>query len=80
MPFSPPLLLEAGSGTKFQLFPLFNIVGPFFGSNQELGGASSCVLSSLLSVGGMKTITIGEFKSKLYKNILSGMYILLLRT
>ncbi len=40
----------------------------------------SCVLSSLLNVGGTKTIAIGKFKSKLYKNILSGMYILLLRT
>jgi hypothetical protein len=33
-------VLEAGSDTKFQLLPLFNIVGPLFGSNKELGGAS----------------------------------------
>jgi len=33
-------MLEVGSGTKFQLLPLFHIVGPLFGSNQELGGAS----------------------------------------
>jgi len=37
MPLSPPLVLEVGNGIKFQLLPLFNIVGPFFGSNKELG-------------------------------------------
>jgi hypothetical protein len=38
------VVLKAGSGTKFQLFLLFNIVGPFFWSNEELGGASLNVL------------------------------------
>ncbi len=33
-------MLGAGNGTKFQLLPLFDIVGPFLGSNKELGGAS----------------------------------------
>jgi hypothetical protein len=33
-------VLEAGSGIKFQLLLLFNIVGPFLGPNKELGGAS----------------------------------------
>jgi hypothetical protein len=37
MPLSPPLVLEAGSGTKFQLFPFFNIVGPFLGLTRNLG-------------------------------------------
>jgi hypothetical protein len=37
MPLSPPLVLEAGSGTKFQLFSLFNIVGPFLGLTRNLG-------------------------------------------
>ncbi len=37
MPLSPPLMLEAGSGTKFQLFPLFNIVRPFLGLIRNLG-------------------------------------------
>jgi hypothetical protein len=37
MPLSPPLMLEAGSGTKFQLLPLFNIVGPFLGLTRNLG-------------------------------------------
>ncbi len=37
MPLSPPLVLEAGSGTKFQLLPLFNIVGPFLGLTRNLG-------------------------------------------
>jgi hypothetical protein len=36
-PFSPPLVLEARSGTKFQLLPLFNIVGPFLGLTRNLG-------------------------------------------
>jgi hypothetical protein len=36
MPLLPPLVLEAGSGTKFQLFPLFNIVGPFLGLTRNL--------------------------------------------
>ncbi len=33
-------MLEVESNTKFQLLSLFNIVGPFFGSNKELGGTS----------------------------------------
>jgi hypothetical protein len=37
MPLSPPLVLEARSGTKFQLFPIFNIVGPFLGLTRNLG-------------------------------------------
>ncbi len=40
MPFSPPLVLEDGNGTKFQLFSFFNIVRALFGSNKELGGVS----------------------------------------
>jgi hypothetical protein len=47
MPLSPPLVLEAGSNTKFQLLPLFNIVGPPFGSNKELGGTSFLVLKEV---------------------------------
>jgi len=34
-------VLEAGSGTKFQLFPLFNIVGPFLGLRRNLGAHQS---------------------------------------
>jgi hypothetical protein len=30
-------MLEAGSGTKFQLLSLFNIVGPFLGLIRNLG-------------------------------------------
>ncbi len=30
-------MLEAGSNTKFQLLPLFNIVGPFLGLTRNLG-------------------------------------------
>jgi hypothetical protein len=37
MPLSPPLVLEIGSGTKFQLFLFFNIVGPFLGLTRNLG-------------------------------------------
>jgi hypothetical protein len=37
MPLSPPLVLEARSDTKFQLFPLFNIVGPFLDLIRNLG-------------------------------------------
>jgi hypothetical protein len=29
-------MLEAGNGTKFQLFPLFNVVGPFLGLTRNL--------------------------------------------
>jgi hypothetical protein len=36
-PSHPPLVLEAGNGTKFQLFSLFNIVGPFLGLTKNLG-------------------------------------------
>jgi hypothetical protein len=37
MPLSPPLVLEAGSGTKFQSLPLFYIVGPTLGLTRNLG-------------------------------------------
>jgi hypothetical protein len=37
MPLSPPLVLEARNGTKFQLLPLSNIVGPFLGLTRNLG-------------------------------------------
>jgi hypothetical protein len=36
MPLSPPLVLEVGSDTKFQLLLLFNIVGPFLGLTRNL--------------------------------------------
>jgi hypothetical protein len=48
MPLSPPLVLEVGSGTKFQLLPLFNIVGPFLGLTRNLG-ARHVVLELRLS-------------------------------
>jgi hypothetical protein len=50
MPLSPPLVLEAGSGTKFQLLPLFNIVGPFLGLTKNLGARQS----HYLEFGGNK--------------------------
>jgi hypothetical protein len=37
MPFSPLLVLKARSGTKFQLLPLFHIVGPTLGLARNLG-------------------------------------------
>jgi hypothetical protein len=37
MPLSPPLVLEAGSDIKFQLFSFFNIVGPFLGLTRNFG-------------------------------------------
>ncbi len=36
-PSHPALVLEAGSGTKFQLLPLSNIVGPLVGLTRNLG-------------------------------------------
>jgi len=41
MPLSPPLVLEAGNDTKFQLLPLFNIVGPLLGLTRNLGARQS---------------------------------------
>jgi hypothetical protein len=38
MSLSPPLVLKAGNGTKFQPISLFNIVGPFLGLTRNLGG------------------------------------------
>jgi len=55
MPLSPPLVLETGSGTKFQLLPLFNIVGPFLGLTRNLGvrhGPSQRYISR--TIGGSK--------------------------
>jgi hypothetical protein len=43
MLFLPLLVLEARSDTKFQLLPLFNIVGPFLGLTKNLG---ACHISS----------------------------------
>ncbi len=42
MPLSPLLVLEAGSGTKFEILPLFNIVGPFLGLTRNLGACQKC--------------------------------------
>jgi hypothetical protein len=54
MPLSPPLMLEAGSGTKFQLLPLFNIVGPFLGLARNLGhvrlGPNYSLVQPLISI------------------------------
>jgi hypothetical protein len=36
-PSHPLLVLEVRSGTKFQLFMLFNIIGPFLGLTRKLG-------------------------------------------
>ncbi len=57
-------MLEAGSGTKFQLLPLFNIVGPLFGSNKELGGMSGVSMKCLKFDGG------GEYFSKEFNEYL----------
>jgi len=40
MPLLPPLVLEIGSGSKFQFLPHFHIVRPSSGSTKEHGGAS----------------------------------------
>jgi hypothetical protein len=47
MPLSPLLVLEAGSGTKFQLLPLFNIVGPFLGLIKNLGARQLVIMFSI---------------------------------
>jgi hypothetical protein len=57
MPLSPPLMLEAGSDTKFQLLPLFNIVGPFLGLTRNLGACH--ILSTYFTY-----IAKGQAKSK----------------
>jgi hypothetical protein len=54
MPLSPPLVLEVGSGTKFQLLLLFNMVGPFLGLIRNLGArhlVSELRLSSIHFLG-----------------------------
>jgi hypothetical protein len=55
-PLSPPLVLEARSGIKFQLLPLFHIVGPFLGLTKNLGAhhlVSELQLSSIHFLGGL---------------------------
>jgi hypothetical protein len=47
MPLLALLVLEAGSGTKFQLLPLVNIVGPFLGLTRNLGARQSLYINSL---------------------------------
>jgi len=47
MPFSPPLVLEARSGTKFQLLLPFNIVGPFLGLTRNLGARHKLTMVKL---------------------------------
>jgi len=46
MPLSLPLVLEVGSGTKFQLLSLFNIVGPFLGLTRNLGACHNPTINS----------------------------------
>jgi hypothetical protein len=43
-PSHPPLMLEVGSGPKFQLLSHFHILGPSSGSNTEFGSASARML------------------------------------
>ncbi len=50
MPLLPPLVLEVGSGTKFQLLPHFHIVGPLSGSIKELGSASQEVVDIIIDL------------------------------
>ncbi len=39
-------MLEAGSGTKFQLLPFFNIVGPFLGLTRNLGARHNVIIET----------------------------------
>ncbi len=48
MPLLPLSVLEAGSGTEFQLLPLFNIVGPFLGLIRNLGARHFSCKSKLV--------------------------------
>jgi hypothetical protein len=57
MPLSPFLVLEARSGTKFQLLPLFNLVGPTLGLTRNLGARqhlipNKCDFESLTRIYG----------------------------
>jgi hypothetical protein len=61
MPLSPPLVLEAGSGTKFQLFLLFNIIGPFLGLTRNLGARH--VQPKLPSLSKMKEIVFSHVEA-----------------
>ncbi len=54
-------MLEAGSGTKFQLLLFFNIVGPLLGSNKELGGTSLSVICELTHIATCNTSTPENF-------------------
>ncbi len=51
------LVLEVGSGTKFQLLPLFNIVGPFLGLTRNLGArhARNMMPALLLNFQNLKS-------------------------
>ncbi len=55
MPLSPPLVLEAGSDTKFQLLPLFNIVGPILGLIRNLGRITKVLILILLGRSALET-------------------------
>ncbi len=46
MPLLPPLVLEVGSGSKFQLLPHFHIVRPSSGSTKKLGSALIIVVKN----------------------------------
>jgi putative heme degradation protein len=61
MPLSPPpLVLEVGSGTKFQLLLFFNIVGPFLGLTRNLGARHSriCNYKNLQLKGCVRLIRL----------------------
>jgi hypothetical protein len=63
MPLSPPpplLVLEAGSGTRFQPLPLFNIIGPTLGLTRNLGACHFVVLQIFLLVNWVLMLCIVE--------------------
>jgi hypothetical protein len=78
MPLSPPLMLEARGGTKFQLLLLFNIVGPVLGLARNLGAhhMSSCkdTWYMLNDSWAQEQDRITMASPKMYKKILGCVY------
>jgi hypothetical protein len=56
-------VLEAKSDTKFQLLPLFNIVGPFLGLTRNLGARQLDFDEMIMSVVAIQFATKKKLKN-----------------
>ncbi len=67
-------MLEAGSGTKFQLLPLFDIVGPFLGLTRNLGARHVAFVVFGLEVHPIIILLSSSFDQRLSSHFVFALY------